>query len=317
MTDQPAPVQPSTAKTPSSDTMTPYNHEALTAKPLAQNQKKSPLLTIGIPLFVVLLLAVGAYFLVSKINTPLKVKEKVELVEPTFDSFSRNVSNIIEHIDREPKVDADSIERYALEGENLLQDARKDKELLDTALGSVNLAELSVYKGHIEGYMQKADEVITLEDENVKLGRAVASYIKEYQQQAAQIQSASAFVYSDPDKFIQTMNTLTVEMEKFVGELQKVELKSEMKDPFADFVKLQNIELQYLKEMKTAIDNRSQPQVVTATNKYAAEKKNAEEDYNRSSDALDKKLRDLTDDLEKLAQNVTTEHQSLRNKYSF
>ena len=297
-------------------TLTPYNHESLlsTKRTVPQTPKRS---TPWLPVLIVMVLGVAAFFLVTLLNTPLKVKEKVSLVSPVFISLNRNMTNISEHLEREPKDDADSIERYASEGENLLQDAKKDKEHLTNTLQTVNIKELQSYKKSIEEYLTSADELLVMEEENVKLGFAVSKYIKGFQKQAADITSASVYVYSDPDRFIKTMDTLTREMETFVGELKEVEIKSVMKDAFGEFVTLQTVELQYLKDMKLAIDNRSQTQVATATQKYTSDKKQAEEDYNRASDVMDKEIRDAVDELEAFGDKVETEHQVLRSTYNF
>ena len=279
--------------------------------------KKSSPLKIIIPIVVVVALAVAAFFVVNFLNTPARVKEKTLVTQPVFDNFKRTIGKLSDHLRKESKADPDAIDRDAQEGDNLIKDAKKDKEQLTTDIASLGLSELSSYKNNLNLYLTKVSDLIDLEEQNVKLLRALSQPIRDYKKMTIDMSGASLYLYSDPAKYMSILDSAIKEEERIIGNLKQLDLKGDVKDLNDAFVKIMQVENDFLKEMKTAVDNRNNTQIATAQQKFLEGQQSAQQDYNRVLDKLDKKVRDTTDEADALSDKVNADYQGLRSKYNF
>ncbi len=272
-----------------------------------------------LPLLVVLLILLiggGVTLYTLFFDSPAKIKEKVKVSHPVFLSYVRLVEKVADHLKEEADSDADSIERYGAKGEDLLKDVRDEKGNLTTEMSGMNSGKLKKYKDALQAYVTKSDELYKLEENNVTFSQAYVEPLRKYEKLTIDVQGASSYLYSDPDKYVSILNKAIADEKSVIRDLKKLSLEGDMGLMHEAFIATMETEVTFLEDMVKAVEDRDSSTIATATQKYAQEQQKNTKELKRVSDKLDNLVEDLSDDLDGLRDKVEDEYNNLKDEYN-
>jgi hypothetical protein len=274
--------------------------------------------------FVVLFLAIaaiagGGFLAANFINTPKKVKEKAELVQSAYLSYEQVVDKVIEDMkDESGASDSESVRRSVEKSRGLLKEVREKRSSLGNLVNTPAPKQMEPYINKINEYITKSDQVIKLEQENVKLGDVWVDILKKYEEINVSLAGVSNYLYSDPAKYVEGLGKAIKDEKEMIDSLKSVKSV----DPTVDklnraLLATFETEEKFLEEMKQAVEKRSVFQITAAQKKYASDSQTASKELNRATDAVKNKVDDLKDELGKINKEVENEYQGLRSRYRF
>jgi hypothetical protein len=273
---------------------------------------------------VVLFLAIaaiagGGFLAANFINTPKKVKEKAELVQSAYLSYEQVVDKVIEDMkDESGASDSESVRRSVEKSRGLLKEVREKRSSLGNLVNTPAPKQMEPYINKINEYITKSDQVIKLEQENVKLGDVWVDILKKYEEINVSLAGVSNYLYSDPTKYVEGLGKAIKDEKEMIDSLKSVKSV----DPTVDklnraLLATFETEEKFLEEMKQAVEKRSVFQITAAQKKYASDSQTASKELNRATDAVKNKVDDLKDELGKINKEVENEYQGLRSRYRF
>ncbi len=292
--------------------------EITSADTKASNKAKKNTVTILLAVIAGLVFLAIAYFIVGKINTPAKVKEKAVVTQTAFIEYQKGINKIANHLkDDSGGSDSDSLEREIQKGKDLIETAKSTNKTLKVQVENINLNELQNYKDKLEEYLAKSDQLILLEVETLEWAEQVIDPIKTYEDASVEVSGASNYMYSDPSKYTEILEEFVTKDRKLIKELENIKIGASLKDVHKPFIAHMKSELKLIEELSKAVENRSTSAIADAQKVYAQEAQKNDQDLNREQDKLDEIIEDLSDEVEDLGKEIESEYTRLQAKYGF
>jgi|GEM_PF-2185177 len=297
----------------------PSVQSPVTAVPEPTPKQSSPTALFAVlGIFIVAALAAGAFFIASAINVPVKVKENAEMLQPVFDEYAKNVNKIIDDIkDESAGSDADSFERAAKKSETLAKTAESAGKSLTSVVAGLSMKEMSAYKLKIGEYISKGNELIAYEKAMAQWGLGMVDPLKQYETMVLKISGMNNLMMSNPDLYVKSIGDLIVQEEAIIKQMEKVAVSSDFEAEHRAIVNNLKVEVDFIKKMKTGVENRSVAEITAAEQTYTQERQNGSKSLNRASDALKEKTKEMSSDTQTAQEAVKDEYSRLKLTYKF
>lgn len=288
-----------------------------TASEPVSSKPKMNLKVIIIALAILLVGGVG-YLAANFLNTPIKVKEKVNTVYPVFKDLDKKLGELVDEMNKETDdSDSDSLERSTKKTEGIVKDAEEKVKSLEELRNTLNIGPLKVFNVALDEYIIQAKELIALGKENVKLGQVWVEPMKDYEKLTIELSGVSNYLYSDPDKYITKLNEGIAEEKEIMKTVQNLEFQKEVKDLNEAMAKNLSIEIVFLEDMVKAVEERDNNKIALAQKVYAEDLQNNLKEVNRLTEKLEDLTKELTDKLNESFDKAETEYNVLKAKYKF
>ncbi len=311
------PLEPETATANQQTTQEPQASPTPSVSSSVQKSQKNRLLFLIVPVIAVIILGIIAYFVVGIFTAPAKVKASASINQPLFLDLDRTNDKIATHITESPSgLDADSFAREGQKGQDYLNQAKKDSDQL-TANAEKMSGPMSNYKSHLQKYLSESKELSGIEEQNVKLFKAYEDPIKQYQQMTVDLSGAATYIYTDPTKYLDALDSAIKSEDDIISQLKGISVTGVMKDQHEAFIKTLETEDAFLKEMGDAVQSKDSAAISSAQKTYAENSQTQTEENNRLSDQLKNQVSDITDSLKSEADSINEDYSQLRNKYNF
>lgn len=330
------PYSPNTSQPPSQDS--PYNSAPPSPFPPQGNPypppppithyqplREEPHSNIGFILTAILIVIIlgaliggGAYFVNKTFNTPKQVKERVELIQPILEDYTKSVKDLGDYLKNDSNsTDTDSMERDVQKGRNLLKTADDNLKTLSPLLEKLDIEEVQKYKSSINDYLPKAKAIVDISREAVDLSSSYIGPLREMETASLSSTGISNYMYSDPDKYVSLVDDLINKMSDITKKLEDIPAGSSVKEYHNSTVRVYKEQVSLLKQVRDAVAKRSLSAITQAQNAYAESSKNLEKETNRISDQLNEKIDESTKETESLREKITSEYNRLRGTYNF
>lgn len=313
----PTPVAPEPPVMPNPPIIAPFTQ--VPAPPPVEIKKKKMPLIIGVVLAVIII-AAGVYFGLNYLTIPTKIKEKAQITQPVFEDYSGVIDQMVADIDDSTGGgDSASAEREAQKVSGLLKNQTQYKDTLQNSLKGLDLKQMAAYKQSIENYLSKANEMVVVEEDNLKRINAFIDVFKSSEKLQLIIKEGSNYMLSDPDRYISMLDEAIKELQTTSGKLQKADVGNNdlNKKIIAVYIDMLTAEIKFFEGLKIAVQNRSSEEVSAAELAFTQTTQDLDKESNRLHDLEKEQTVTLKTDLQNLKSKEAEEYSQLRSRYKF
>lgn len=275
---------------------------------------------LGLPLILsaVLLLLIGVgggYYLMNVVNKPAQIKQAVEPTQEPFNNYARSIEDLAADFDDSGSgSDADSLERSVQKTKGLLTTAEDNRKILEPLVDKINFSETSALKSELQEYLDKSKKLIDIQAENVRVGEKIIAPIRKYQDLSVELAGVANYMFSDPTRYTQTVSEFIAEDEKLIQEMEAIDAKDGPKEVVDILVKKMKSEKVFLEEIVEAVRTRDSAAIASAEKVYTQEAVEIEKELNRITDKQKEEVKNLSRDLEDLADKVKASFSNMNFK---
>ncbi len=258
------------------------------------------------------------YFGINKLNTPARVKEQVVPAHEYYQEHKQVADKLVDHLLDDSEIsDPEALERETEKAHDLIDKESQIREKLNSGLERMTVKQLVTYKQDTKSYLGSVAAVITYEQEIADLVEKYIGPFKKMEELSVENSGVSNYMYSDPSKYTEKISEYITEQEKIVKQIEAIDSGEKYADINQSLIEGLKIELQFIKDLKQAIEDRDREVIVQAQQEYTQKTKENEKEYERLNDKIDEKIEDLEDEIEAEARKIESEYSRLRNKYGF
>lgn len=270
------------------------------------------------PLFLLIVIALAAgvtFFLTQIVGKPARIKEKLEVAQPLFRDLDKSVKKVIDHLKEVPDSDADSTERYLQKGNSALKSAEDNVDTFKPIAGKLTFTELKAYKAQVDKYLSKTDESLKLEKDEMALLAGYISPLKDYEKMTVDLSGVSNYLYSDPARYVKEVGKAIDRESEIYSTLSALKPEGHTQKNHEAFLKVIKNEMDFLKQIKTAVENRNSSSVTAALKNYSENQQSSSREMNRLKDELNETIKDLSNDIDSLSEDIEREYSDLKSKF--
>lgn len=268
-------------------------------------------------LMMILILSGGGYYGYAFVIQPMRVKEVILVSQPVFEDLHRSGEKILSHLEKEPLDEADSLERYAAEGEELLITAKSNQEKLNEYVVGMKSGMAATYRARLINFSEKVREIIQLEEDNVAFSRAYAEMLLDYEGLTLQVNGISDFIVSDPDRYVASVNKLITDEEKLIEKMKGVQIGKDrdMVEMHKLLIGMLENEVEFLKGMKKGVELGNADMISMAEKAYSDNMQNNQGDLIQTGGRLNRRVSEIGDELNSLGDEVEEAYQEIADRY--
>ena len=281
-------------------------------------KKNNPLIYLIFGIITTILLGVGAYFVVQLINTPALIKEKVLTTYPVFEAYKKTLGKVTDYMKSDSSgSDSDSIQRNIEKGNSLIKLVSLNSENLTSLVVKMDSPQLTEYKKGLNDYTDKAKHLSSLIEEEVKMGGDYIDSIKKYEKLATNITGVSTYMLSEPQRYVTEVNKIIEDENSIVKNLEKFSYKNNHQKLHEAFLKNYKNEVEFLKNMIAAVENRKDNELITAQKQLVENQQENSKEFNRINDNMHNEVDNINNDLDSIESKIIQEYNRLKAKYNF
>jgi hypothetical protein len=275
------------------------------------------LLKFILPFTILIILGIIAFIVVDKFNAPVKVREKASIMQPIFYDLNAVNKKIAEQLKSEISPDADTFQREEQKGKDYLVTAANDINKLTVNMNSISMGEFDSYKKNLRKYLESSGDLMTMQEESIKILSEYQSPIRKYQQLEINISGASTYLFSDPQQYVNILNEAIASEEDIINQLKDMKFSEDWSSQHNWFIKTMTNEKDYLMSMKNAVDQKDSGKIAVAEKEYTQKGQDLAKEGLRLDDEFNAKVDKLSDELNSLSEMIKEDYGQLRTKYSF
>lgn len=270
----------------------------------------------GVIVVALIAIAVAVYSFVLK---PTQIKEKLQVFHPVFEDYHSEIKKISDHLkeDDSSNSDTETIEREIEKAKNMITSAEKMDKVLSPQLAALNFSETETYKKKVSEYQTNAKRIVEYEKESVAVAEAMLDPLKKYEKASLELSGISNYMYSQPEKYLESIDAFIKTDKDVISQMSSYKPKGQMAKVYELIIEKMQIELDYITQMREAVDNRSSKDMTDASKTYSQKKQEVTRELNRADDKYNESMKDVISDSENLYNNVKDIYSGLRGKYGF
>lgn len=307
-----------TAKSDSQSESTPTPTPNPTPAQTTSTKSQQLIAKVAAGVAAVVLIAVAAFYGFNFLNKPIRVKEQVIPTHQIFQDHQQTVEKISDYLLEESGIESsEGMEREIKKAEDLLADEQELRSKLKDSLDRMTVSELSDYQQQTQAYLSSSQKLLVHGQRTTDFIKGLVEPFKSMEELSVKHSGMSHYMYSDPNKYIDEIQTYTDEQTELVEEIKQIETEGKYKDLHQSLSRQFEIELQLLKDLKQAVEDRDEEGMVTARKTYDQDNLEEEKEFERVEDLLDEEIENLSDQIMNQAKKVEDEYSDLRHHYNF
>lgn len=277
----------------------------------------APIIII-IAVVLVALIGGGGYYFTVVANKPARVKSSVGVIQPLFLDYHRSIKKITEHLqDDTSGADTGKLEREIQKGEDLIKEAENNLTSLKPQVEKVNTNDIPDYKKKLEDYLNKSQEIISLEKQSVRIGKGTLDPLKDLEKMVVEVSGVANYMYSDPATYVKKLGDAIKTEDSVISRVEKVDATGDYKESFDLQIKSLKLLRELYTDMKNAVEKRDDTGLVTAQQKFAKEGDSLQKDSTRAEDKVKDKIKDLNSNLDNLKEDIERIQGDLKSQFKF
>lgn len=297
----------------------PHSHqepvlETHESTPMIATKKKSPVVILG-ALAAVGVATVGVLFAYNTVTAPARIKDQTLLTQEVFSDYNDTLEDILVDLVDDDVDTADGLERALQDARDALKEAEEQRDKLGDLTGNISVSQLNIYKEALNEYISVSEEVITVQTDNVDLGDGYLEPFRKYEELNITMAGVSQYMFSDPSKYVVEVNKFLEGQKEIRDQFTAIEARGWFTEGNEVLIKTIDLTADFLKEVRDAVKDRSQKDIVLAQKNFAKKMQELENEEEKTEDSFDQKAEDLTDEIEDAYKAVEKEYDSLRIKY--
>lgn len=271
-------------------------------------------------LFLIIALIGGAIFLLFQFYfIPLQVKEKAIYLKELFSNYTKTVDKIVDYMNEDSSSDftSDSIKRSYEKGKLLIKEYKETGDKLKKEAEKANLKEMSLFVGEMKDYIKKAEELYKLTEDLVYWSEAFYPIYKDYEESALEMQGASNYLYSDPDKYTSILEEFLKRDKKIIEDVKKLNAGSDFKEVNELMAEKLQAEYDLFEKIVEAVKSRTVSKIGEAEKDYSKETLEVTRKLGAEMEKINDKIKEISRDIKSIKEKVDEEYNQLRNKHRF
>lgn len=291
--------------------LTPENTKASNGLPAKKKGSKKVYVIAGVAGAVLLIIACTSAVFLGINSTIQNAKEKAKNADASFQSYSKSVDDALSHFEETPKNDKGSLERYTQNGRAILNENKKSRERLESAINDLSAG---AYKDSLKAYIVESKRAISLEEANIDSGEKSNYAIGDFYDVQSEVGILNQTIYSNPEKYVSELeNNVIPKIEKTIAVFDNLKLSEPDLQEMVDMnVKIMKETLTYLKVSSAAVKERNNIKLSNAVSDYLRNYKALSEESSAKNDSLKEKVKNIKRSLSDLKDQVGREFEKVK-----
>lgn len=276
------------------------------------------ILVFIVPVIVLIFLSIAAYFVIDKIKTPAKIKEKVSVTQPLFMDLENSNEKIFEYLNTETTAEADSIERENKKEQTTIDNARNTEIEIKLNLQDTSLMQLEDYKKLLDDYMSETDKLLLFTEARINQQKAYKDPLEKHRNLSLLLESTGSLGITDQEGYVAVLNKVIAGELEVIQDLKKIKINNpNRQESHENFISQLENTVVYIINIRDIYQDYDATALVFAQTDYAQKKADLIKEANRIGDEIEAEGEEHKDKLVSLSQQINAEYTSLRQQYNF
>lgn len=280
----------------------------------SQERKSKFLLggVIGLPILFIFL-TLTFYFL-STIQSFTRERKNIQISYENFVNYEKAVSKIGNHLKEENEtggLDSETFTREAKKGSQLLEAHTKEIEGIANFMHLSSSNNLKEYKKQVNTYIELSKKVVDIEREAVKMYESYITPFEDNEEVSIALAGDRFYMYSEPFKYEKSLDDNVKVKNRVISEIEKIELKSYMKDVNTLVIRKFKSEIDYLLEVKVAVQANSDTKATEAEQKYRKSQQQIAKEFDQLSLQIKDTINNKIEEMDAVKKQIEKEYERI------